>query len=363
MKVGIAGAGIMGQLLAFSLINLGWKVTLFDPAPQNNCSMAAAGLLCPVAELDKCDEIIFQLGRASIEQHWPSLLSHFDETIYFRQSGSLVIAHPRDRTDLDRFATVISKKLPDQRYYTAVDQEQIQQLEPEITGFERGLFLSEEGQIDNQAFMQTLTQYLDKREITWVDHDRVTVIQPGEIDTRDKKYYFDCVFDCRGLGAKAVFPALRGVRGELIWLFAPDVAISRPIRLLHPRYAIYIVPRPQHRYLIGTSEMESEDVSPINVRTVLELLTAAYSVQAKFADAHIIKTVAHCRPTLPNHAPKIRYAEGYIAVNGLYRHGFLVAPALVADILRWLAQGISAVQYPQLFEQEERVNDNNSVSR
>ena len=81
------------------------------------------------------------------------------------------------------------------------------------------------------------------------------------------------VFDCRGFGAKKAYPQLRGVRGEVIWLQTSQVQLAHPIRLVHPRYPLYVVPRGQGRYVIGASQIESEDFSAISVRTILELLT------------------------------------------------------------------------------------------
>ena len=74
MKAGIAGAGIMGQLMAWSLIQEGWEVTVFNRAHESNCSMAAAGLLSPIAELDKNDLQIHQLGCDALTTHWPVIL-------------------------------------------------------------------------------------------------------------------------------------------------------------------------------------------------------------------------------------------------------------------------------------------------
>ena len=46
-----------------------------------------------------------------------------------------------------------------------------------------------------------------------------------------------------GLGAKPQLPQLRGVRGEVITLDLPGHGLGRPLRLLHPRHRIYLVPR------------------------------------------------------------------------------------------------------------------------
>lgn len=352
LKVGIAGEGVLGLLLAFSLVNSGYQVILFSDSKKNSCSKAAAGLLSPVAELDKNELIIFELGLAALTQHWPDILSKLNKNIYFQQSGSLLLVHPRDKTDINRFINIIDRKLSNQKYYQRLNQQEINKLEPEIQQFNNGYYFPTEGQIDSQHFMNEIKRFL-KQSIAWMEDSHVTDVKPHMIQVNRETYNFDFTFDCRGMGSTKTFADLRAVRGELIWLHAPDVVIQRPIRYLHPRYSLYLVPRPKQIYLLGASEIEANDNTRISVRTALELLTAAYSIQAKFAEARIIKTVTHCRPTLINHLPKIKYASGYAAINGLYRHGFLIAPALVADIMNWIQYGISGTQYPQLFEKIE----------
>lgn len=349
MRVGIAGGGIMGQLLAFSLVNAGCNVTLFDQGIKNNCSMAAAGLLTPFAELEKNDFTIFQLGKEALEVHWPSILNTLKNNIYFQKSGSLVLSHPRDHAELKNFIQVISTKLNNENFFQILNHDDICQLEPEVSKFNNGYYFPHEGQIDNQKLLKTLKNYLIKKGITWLTNTMVLTVRPKKIILTTKTYHFDLVLDCRGLGAKTMFNDLRSVRGELIWLNAPDVIINRPIRVLHPRYSLYIVPRTKHIYLIGASEIESFDTSKISIRTMLELLTAVYYVNSKFSEARIIKTVTQCRPTLSNHLPKIKYSDGLIAINGLYRHGFLIAPTLAYEIMRWVKEN-KIVRYTQLWE-------------
>lgn len=350
MTAGIAGDGIIGQLLAFALLNAGWNVTIYGPGKKNNCSMTAAGLLTPVAELEKSDVIIFQLTSDAITQHWPAILNTLPKNIYFRQQGSLVLSHPKDQTDLKRFINIISNKLNNSNYYQLLNHSELSALEPDMAHFYDGYYFPCEAQIDNQTLLKEIKNSTKKitRVKKWVSD-----VQPGKMILNNEINHFDMAFDCRGLGAQKHFSDLRGVRGELIWLHAPDVSIQRPIRYAHPRYSVYIVPRPNHVYLLGASEIETDHESPISVRTTLELLTAAYSLQPKFAEARIIKTATHCRPTLSNHLPKIKYADQFIAINGLYRHGFMISPTLVDDVMQFLQHGISAVRYPQLFEKME----------
>ena len=138
------------------------------------------------------------------------------------------------------------------------------------------------------------------------------------------------LFDCRGLGARGDWHALRGVRGEVIRIHAPEVTLTRPTRLLHPRYPIYIAPKPGGVFVIGATEIESDDLSPVSVRSTLELLSAAYTVHPGFAEARVLEISAQCRPVLRDNLPALRWlGPRRLQINGLYRHGFLIAPAML----------------------------------
>ena len=145
------------------------------------------------------------------------------------------------------------------------------------------------------------------------------------------------MIDCRGLSARDVCPDLRGVKGEIIVVETSEIALSRPVRLIHPRWPLYIVPRAGNRFMIGATSIESED-DGVSVRSALELLTAAYAVHPAFAEARIVEIGAALRPAFPDNLPRIVIDNARIIVNGLYRHGFLLAPALaeltVAHVLR-----------------------------
>lgn len=343
----------MGRLLAWTLHQAGFQVTVFDQNDgEHNCSAAAAGMLAPGSELDRAESIIFELGQDSLQQHWRRIIATLPKGLAFQHAGSLVVHHPRDHAEWQAFHQRLETKLSSAPpYYHALAYEELRKLEPELTHFDQAYYFPEEGQVDAQAILVELKNYLENAGVRFQFNTPIISLQPGKVESADRIYPFDTVLDCRGLGAKSVFPELRSLRGELLWVQAPDVKLNRPIRLLHPRYRLYIVPRPHHVYLIGATEIEAEDSSPISVRSTLELLTAAYFVHPGFAEARIIKTVTHCRPTLPNHLPCIRYQSGLLAINGLYRHGYLMGPALAQDILCHLQQ--RPVSYPQLWRKDD----------
>jgi glycine oxidase len=117
-----------------------------------------------------------------------------------------------------------------------------------------------------------------------------------------------------------------------------DVELHRPVRLLHPRWPLYIVPRENHRFMIGATTIEAED-DGVSVRSALELLSAAYAVHPAFAEARIVEIGAGLRPAYPDNLPRIRIEGQRISVNGLYRHGFLLAPALAELTAAYLTRG------------------------
>jgi glycine oxidase len=108
------------------------------------------------------------------------------------------------------------------------------------------------------------------------------------------------------------------------------------VRLLHPRYPLYVAPKQNDLYVIGATEVEGEDMSPVSVRSALELLSAAFSVHPGFGEARILELNSQCRPTLPDHRPALVWDGAQtLRVNGLYRHGYMIAPEVADEAVRF----------------------------
>ena len=131
-------------------------------------------------------------------------------------------------------------------------------------------------------------------------------------------------------------PAPARRRPTLLVVGCGDVGL-RVLRLLHPRWRVDVVPRACDMVVVGATEIESDDRSPVSVRSTLELLSAAHSVLPGLAEARVLHSEANLRPALPDNLPFTHHESGpdggLIRLNGLYRHGWLMAPALVDDAL------------------------------
>ncbi len=341
MNIGIAGVGLVGRVLALNLLQQGHTLTLFDADTaygEDAAGMTAAGMLAVFAELESAESAIFEHGKRSIAL-WPDLLEKVGIADAYQQEGSIITAHPQDYSELDHFIKTLKSKVEEASEIELLDKAGITALEPDLAQHSKAFYIPQEGQVDAQRFMKASSDYLlTHTNVTWYQGTKVTDISSGTVVINDGAKHFDWVFDARGLGANEQVKGLRGVRGEVFWLDAPEVNITRPTRMLHPRYKIYIVPRRNNRYVIGATEIESEDRSPMSVRSSLELLSAVYSVHSGFGEARIVKMLTNCRPTLKDNLPKIEQEDKLTRINGLYRHGYLLAPAVVEQALN---QGIN----------------------
>jgi glycine oxidase len=340
--IGIVGAGLMGRMLGVALARKGWTVTLFDrdkALGAESCTWASAGMVAPSCELESAEPDVAALGLTSLAR-WPQWVKDLDGDIFFEMEGSVVVAHPNDAHELDRLRQRVQRGSDHPEFMEELDVQSLRELEPELnTTFHSGLYMKQEGHLDNRDVMRAAEQTLRNLGVTWHESTQVTRVEPNQVHSNQENWSFDWVADCRGLGAQDDLPELRGVRGELVHLDAPEVNLRHPVRLMHPRYPIYVVPRANHRYVVGATAIESEDLGPISVRSTLELLSAAYTLHTGFAEARVLETVTQCRPAFRNHRPKMLTEKGLVRINGLYRHGFLLAPALTDIACTWLESG------------------------
>ena len=200
---------------------------------------------------------------------------------------------------------------------------EIETLEPDLAGrFRTALFFKQEAHLDPRRAITALSGKLAAMGVIF--HFSTAPDFPGD--------GFDHIMDCTGASAIGTSAGLRGVRGEMLVLETPDVTLSRPIRLLHPRIPLYIVPRGDGRFMVGATMIESNDCGPVSARSLMELLNAAYALHPAFGEARVIETGAGVRPSYPDNLPRFLTEDGMITVNGLYRHGFLLAPSLAQEV-------------------------------
>jgi glycine oxidase len=339
LSIGIAGAGLLGRLLAWRLAREGHRISVFDPAlgseptfdGQQAAGYTAAGMLSPLAERDNSSAEVAALGWRSIAL-WRDVVAALQARPHFAAIGSLLLAHRGDASAAQRVLARLAAEASGTPRAQALSAAQLGALEPALQGAAHAWLLPGEGQIDCVATMQALHD--EARGVRWHWQRTVAQVRPGElVFDGAPSQRFDLVFDVRGAGGRPALP-VRGVRGELVWLQAPGHGLTRPVRLLHPRHRVYLVPRPGDVLLLGASEIESEDRSPVSLKSAVELMSAAHSVLPALAEARILRLDVNLRPAMPDNEPRTEVAPGLVRINGLFRHGWLLAPALLEDALQ-----------------------------
>jgi glycine oxidase len=323
LSVLVVGGGIFGLWQAFELARRGHNVTLREAMPERQtggASRFAGAMLAPDCEAEGAEPIIRELGFVGLKlwrEAYPKVVA----------AGTLVVAAPRDQADLAHFA----------RQTTGHEQasaERIAALEPELAGrFAQGLYFPQEAHLVPRNALDFLVSELRRMGATL--HFDAPVAGPLWLAAGAG----EAVIDCRGLGAQDQFANMRGVRGEMAILSAPDVHLSRPIRLLHPRFRFYVVPWGGGRYMIGASQIESQDGGPVRLRSALDLFATAYALTPTFGEAQILELSAGVRPSFADNIPKITVRGRIISVNGAFRHGYMLAPAMAALNADYLETG------------------------
>ncbi|MCC5984439.1 MAG: FAD-dependent oxidoreductase [Rhodobacteraceae bacterium] len=310
--VTVIGAGVAGLCAALTACKAGLTPRLIDrmgaPGPHG-CSWWAGGMLAPFCE--------GAVAEPAIITHGQNAAAFWGAVTPVTHRGSLVVALQRDRGELDRFArrTSAHQRITD-----------LAALEPDLGAHREALFFESEAHLDPRAALADLVTALAEKGVE-IECAEVT---PDAIAGP--------VIDARGMAAS--LPGLRGVRGEMLVLRAPEIRLSRPVRLLHPRHPLYIVPRADGVFMLGATQLESADRRGVTARAVLELLSAAYALDPRFAEAEVLETGADLRPAYADNVPRVTVRGRVMHLNGLFRHGYLMAPALAAQAVDYLTKGI-----------------------
>lgn len=359
LNIAIAGGGLLGRLLAWRLLNHGHRVNLYEIGSMKvsqSAAYTAAAMISPMSEVVVSERAIYDMGLHSLTL-WPEWIQTLNalqnQPIVYQASGSLVVAHRSDLAELEQFYRELNFHLGDHNTSRWLDPNEIQSLEPDLNPeFQRGLYLPDEAYLDNRHLLDALLTAIVTSGGIIHEHAKVCLHPKAQVNGQALPEY-DYIIDCRGMGAKTEQSGLRGVRGEVLWVQTDEVALSRPVRLMHPRYKLYIVPKPNHCFIIGATEIESEDASPVSVQSMLELCSALYTLNPAFGEARILELDANLRPAFMDNMPHIAlrtdidHQAKVMTLNGLYRHGYLLAPTIIEHAMNMI-HNIDNIHFPWL---------------
>ena len=332
MEIAIIGAGILGRMMTVDFSLLGHSVTLFEKddshSTKSSCA-TAAGMLTPWSEILESSELVFKLGVHSLAR-WKEILSYIEAEDILLNCGCSHLVTASDKAKIVYLLKYISIQDPNfipvemnsillQKFFNRSNQ-----------AFQYGFYIPNEKCLDPRIFIKKSNEYYSKKKNISVNFN--TKIEKDNIKNYylkifDKKY--DLIVNTTGFHAREnLNDLIRGVRGAVILVKATQVKIDCIVRLSHFRYPIYIVPRGNQTFVIGATSQETECLEPITIADTLELLSMACQFDSGFLEANIIESRVNLRPTFINSEPKIFTHENIFYINGLYRHGITISPAI-----------------------------------
>lgn len=311
MKIAVIGTGIAGLTAALEAVNHG-SVTVFSDPNRPPASRCAGGMIAPYSESDTLDLDLQALAVRHSLPYWKELAEK--HAIHYAENGTLVVAHEADSGYLKRFQT----HLP-QGTYELLNKQDLTEKESLLARrYNGGLWVYDEAYMDTAQMLNAMKAEIAK--------SAEIIAHPFPENYQD----YDLIIEATGRSAK--IEGMRTVKGERILLRCPDIKLSHCVRIMHPRYPLYIVPHAQNIFMVGATMIEDNESDEFSLRSAMELMSAFTSLGAQVLESDIIAMETGHRPAFTNHRPRIIREGKKVQVNGVYRHGFLLAPVLAKAI-------------------------------
>ncbi|MEY8766296.1 MULTISPECIES: FAD-dependent oxidoreductase [Francisella] len=341
-KVSILGSGLMGRVLALYLVkrypNL--KIDIYTDSLnyKTSCGYCAGGMLAPVTELISCQKHVYKLGFNSYDL-WYELNVFVNEGLgmddsFVKKINTCVVAHNQDKYELDLAIRNIDLRLKNLDTKPFIDICSIEKVHILNKGLSLSNSLCEKALIADEALIDVPKFFVLTQEL-FLNLENIKIIE-----TTKEQFYRECfdkeyehIFDCTGISSVDDIK-LYGVRGESIILENKSIKLDSVIRLLHPRHAIYLIPRENGVFYLGATSIDSGDYSKISVQSALELLSMLVTLDKRFLEARILKTLTNVRPMSIDDKPIISTKGNITYLNGLSRHGYLFSPMVAQTVIK-----------------------------
>ncbi|OUZ12857.1 glycine oxidase ThiO [Aeromicrobium sp. PE09-221] len=331
----VVGAGIIGLTTAWRLVERGWDVTVYDPAPASGATRAAAGMLAPASEIVWGQPSLYPLMVESARRYADlveRLVPGRAADVGYLPTETLVVAFDHaDRAALDELTALqASLGLRAVRVSSLAARRLESALAPGIAG---GVSLPDDHQIDPRALCAALLEVLGDRVIR---SEVAGILREEDITTGVRladgaEHRSGQVVLCTGLTSLPGVPslALRPVYGDILRLEpsrGTRPLLTRTVRGLVRGRPVYLVPRRDGSLVVGATTREDDDPRP-STEGVHRLLDDAWRLVPGVLDTRLVETMTRARPGTPDDIPLVgRLDPGLVVSTGYFRHGILLAP-------------------------------------
>ena len=346
----IVGGGVVGLSIGYALAAAGVRATILDRQEIGRAaSWAGAGMIPPYTErLTANPTLELRSWSALLYPEWSARL--LDETGIdngFRRTGGVDVAATAHEDD--ELRSMAGRWRNEGVVYERMEPRDFARVEPALNPRLRvAYYLPDRAQIRNPRHIRALRKALEARGATLLPdaevigfdraRDRVVAVRTaagsipcGTVVVAAGAWSGELL---GGLGLDVPTPPLKGQ----IVLLRPDRPLIRRI-IEHGR--MYLVPRDDHRILIGATEEAAGFDDRTTAQAEADLLAEAYHLCPVLAEAEVEQTWAGLRPGSVDSRPYLGPAPGWrnvLVATGHKRAGIQLAPA-TAEVIVDLAFG------------------------
>lgn len=346
----IIGSGVMGMSVARALSEHSVHVAIIDrDIPGMHASYKAGGMLGAQNEFTQ-ESALYHIARKS-QQMFPTLASELlDEValdIEYLNSGLIKInASNADAHDI-QLQYQFLKQYNDQ--IELLTDSRLCELTNDkvMNNGKQTMYIPDDHQVNANRYTKALLESIKRRNVERCYHTEVHHIeslkQGYKVKTQNGSFYGKKVIVAGGAwSGRLVSPHLQshnvtGVKGEALLVEHPTLNLNTTLFMTN---GCYIIPKLQHRYMIGaTSYFDDYSVGVSSVGRDW-LLHQASTIVPQLKDSQMLHEWSGIRPYSKEECPVMdEVAQDLFVITGHYRNGILLSPYIGALMCEWLLTG------------------------
>ena len=346
----IIGSGVIGKFNALELSELGFQITIIDPAQHKNCSNAALGLLMGNM-YQKRSGRSWDLRKQSIEL-WPKWIKFLKKFNYELNIEKPLIQLTTNEAKFKKLEKFVYENHDLNLRILERDSILIQTINDTFqTNNLKGIISFKDGKINAKKLLETLDEYLKNKKINYIEEEIINIKKSNNqwISTtkKNEEVKSDIVILCNSLKATNLIDSLslnirlKPVLGQAMEVDISDAEVD--LLSLPKQFNIdgkNIIPISKNKLIIGSTD---EYITQPE-ENLFENLTNFLDKQPSWLTKGKISKKWFGIRSRPEGEPSPvmkNLEEGLIICTGFYKNGILLAPACS----KWVAKEINNYLY------------------
>lgn len=318
-------------------------------------SYAAGGMLGAHNEFTEACQL-FHFAKESQKMFKPlqdSLLSEVDMDIEYLESGLVKIAESeQDNPIVEKQFKFLHQHNTNTQLLSPKSLEDITDhnvKSPSLTA----MLIPEDNQVNAHKYTKALFHSLAKRHIQFIGHSEVQAINKQgngyAVLTQKETYHSNKVVVAGGAWSGQLLNRylpehqVTGVKGEVLLVEHPTLNLNTTLFMTN---GCYIIPKMNHRYLIGATSYYDNYSVGVSKSGKNWLCEQATSYVPNLANSKLIHQWSGIRPFGLNGKPIMDEVDNNLfVVTGHHRNGILLSPLIGLKMSEWIESGRKPVAF------------------